>query len=67
MHIIIYIIVLMVVILIIEGQTGGNRYSNKGGGSNYICLPNDPDICTIFPHIINIYSISDQNRVSEIS
>jgi hypothetical protein len=33
----------MVVILIIEGQTGGNRYSNKGGGSNYICLPNDPD------------------------
>ena len=33
----------MVVILIIEGQAGGNLYTNKGGGSNYLCLPNDPD------------------------
>jgi hypothetical protein len=29
--------------LIIEGQAGGNHYKNKGGGSNYLCLPNDPD------------------------
>jgi len=29
--------------LIIVGQAGGNHYSNKGGGSNYLCLPNDPD------------------------
>jgi hypothetical protein len=29
--------------LIIEGQAGGNNHSNKGGGSNYLCLPNDPD------------------------
>ena len=33
----------MMVILIIVGQAGGNYYSNKGGGSNYLCLPNDPD------------------------
>jgi hypothetical protein len=29
--------------LIIVGQAGGNYYTNKGGGSNYLCLPNDPD------------------------
>jgi hypothetical protein len=34
---------LIFVILIILGQAGGNQYSNKGGGSNYLCLPNDPD------------------------
>jgi hypothetical protein len=33
----------MMVILIIVGQAGGNQYTNKGGGSNYLCLPNDPD------------------------
>ena len=33
----------MVVMLIIVGQAGGNLYTNKGGGSNYLCLPNDPD------------------------
>jgi hypothetical protein len=38
-----YTIVLMVVMLIIVGQAGGNKYSNTGGGSNYLCLPNDPD------------------------
>ena len=37
------LIVLMMVMLIILGQTGGNKQSNKGGGSNYLCLPNDPD------------------------
>ncbi|CAG2240213.1 unnamed protein product [Mytilus edulis] len=26
-----------------HGQVGGNYYSNKGGGSNYLCLPNDPE------------------------
>jgi hypothetical protein len=41
--IIIYVIVLMMTMLIIEGQAGGNHYKNKGGGSNYLCLPNDPD------------------------
>ena len=25
------------------GQAEGNHFSNKGGGSNYLCLPNDPD------------------------
>jgi len=38
-----YIIVLMMVMVILEGQAGGNQYNNKGGGSNYLCLPNDPD------------------------
>ena len=23
--------------------TGGNQHNYKGGGSNYLCLPNDPD------------------------
>ena len=36
-----HIIVLMVAILVIAGQAGGNYYTNKGGGSNYLCLPND--------------------------
>jgi len=43
MYIIIYIIVLMMGMLIIVGQAGGNLHTNKGGGSNYLCLPNDPD------------------------
>ncbi|CAC5422218.1 unnamed protein product [Mytilus coruscus] len=25
------------------GQAGGNLYTNKGGGSNYLCLPSDPE------------------------
>ena len=29
--------------LLVLGQVGGNYYNNKGGGSNYLCLPNDPD------------------------
>jgi hypothetical protein len=29
--------------LLVLGQAGGNYYTNKGGGSNYLCLPNDPD------------------------
>lgn len=29
--------------LFILGQVGGNSYSNKGGGVNYLCLPNDPE------------------------
>ena len=33
----------MLVMLTISGQAGGNLYTNKGGGSNYLCLPNDPD------------------------
>ena len=41
--IIIYGIVQMMAMLIIEGQAGGNNQVNKGGGSNYLCLPNDPD------------------------
>ena len=41
--IIIYGIVQMMAMLIIEGQAGLNGYNNKWGGSNYLCLPNDPD------------------------
>ena len=32
-------IVLMMVMLIIVGQSGGNYFTNKGGDSNYLCLP----------------------------
>ena len=31
------------ILMLLLGQAGGNYYSNKGGGSNYLCLPNDPD------------------------
>ncbi|VDI27207.1 Hypothetical predicted protein [Mytilus galloprovincialis] len=30
--------------MIYTGQVGGNAYSHKGGGVNYLCLPNDPEI-----------------------
>ncbi|VDI27281.1 Hypothetical predicted protein [Mytilus galloprovincialis] len=29
--------------IIYTGQVGGNLYTNKGGGVNYLCLPNDPE------------------------
>ena len=37
------IIVSMIGVLLLLGQVGGNEHMNKGGGSNYLCLPNDPD------------------------
>ena len=33
----------MMAMLIITGQAGGSHYTSKGGGSEYLCLPNDPD------------------------
>ena len=38
-----FIIVSMMGMLLLVGQVGGNEHPNKGGGSNYLCLPNDPD------------------------
>ncbi|VDI09124.1 Hypothetical predicted protein [Mytilus galloprovincialis] len=29
--------------LVYTGQAGGNYYDHKGGGVNYLCLPNDPE------------------------
>ncbi|XP_052066717.1 short-chain collagen C4-like [Mytilus californianus] len=29
--------------IVYSGQVGGNQYSYKGGGVNYLCLPNDPE------------------------
>ncbi|XP_052091334.1 uncharacterized protein LOC127728132 [Mytilus californianus] len=29
--------------LVYTGQAGGNHYMAKGGGVNYLCLPNDPE------------------------
>ncbi|CAG2245119.1 CES2 [Mytilus edulis] len=29
--------------IVYTGQAGGNLYTNKGGGSNYLCLPSDPE------------------------
>jgi len=29
--------------IIIVGQAVGTHYNDKGGGTNYLCLPNDPD------------------------
>ncbi|XP_052066715.1 uncharacterized protein LOC127706249 [Mytilus californianus] len=30
-------------VIVYTGQVGGNAYNNKGGGVNYLCLPNDPE------------------------
>ncbi|VDI53192.1 Hypothetical predicted protein [Mytilus galloprovincialis] len=30
--------------LVYTGQAGGNYFQNKGGGINYLCLPNDPEV-----------------------
>jgi len=37
------IILIMMAMLIITGQAGGGHYNSKGGGNEYLCLPNDPD------------------------
>ncbi|VDI45170.1 Hypothetical predicted protein [Mytilus galloprovincialis] len=29
--------------MVYTGQVGGNHYSHKGGGVNYLCLPNNPE------------------------
>ncbi|CAG2218568.1 unnamed protein product [Mytilus edulis] len=29
--------------IVYRGQVGGNNYLTKGGGVNYLCLPNDPE------------------------
>ena len=29
--------------LVYSGRAGGSRWSHKGGGANYLCLPDDPD------------------------
>ena len=29
--------------LVYEGRAGGTLYSHKGGGANYLCLPEDPE------------------------
>ena len=33
----------LVVLSIFTCQSGGSFYTNKRGGSNYLCLPNDSD------------------------
>jgi hypothetical protein len=47
---IIYVVVLMMPMLILEDQAGGKHYTNKWGGSNYFCLPNDPDNGKPYPY-----------------
>ena len=32
--------------LVYAGVAGGTRYNEKGGGSNYICMPQDPEYST---------------------
>ena len=29
--------------LLYSGRAGGSPHEHKGGGANYLCLPNDPD------------------------
>lgn len=36
--------------MIVLGQAGGNHPLHKGGGSNYLCLPNDPENGQFQPH-----------------
>lgn len=33
----------MYIYFCILGQVGGNQHTSKGGGVNYLCLPNDPE------------------------
>ena len=35
--------------LLYSGLTGGSYYSHKGGGSNYLCMPKNPQYSTYAP------------------
>ena len=35
--------------LLYSGTTGGSRFNAEGGGSNYLCLPGDPDYLAFTP------------------
>jgi len=56
----------MMIMLIIVGQAGGNSHANKGGGSNYLCLPNDPDNNKpySYPNDVLYGSEYDQSKLS---
>ena len=43
--------------LVYEGVVAGTHYSQKGGGSNYICLPEDPEYSSTFRGGFQGYSI----------
>ena len=71
MYISIYISVLIMSILIIVGQAGGNYYNNKGGGSNYLCLPNDPDNGNLYSYANDVlhgaeYQVDGSSKPSEL-
>jgi hypothetical protein len=59
----------MILMLIILGQAGGNEHSNKGGGTNYLCLPNDPDngeknnIVILFLNILIIIHLNTKSII----
>ena len=33
--------------LVYAGRAAGSHYAHKGGGANYLCLPNDPSYLTV--------------------
>ena len=36
-------LLIFVLTKVFSGQAGANLYANKGGGTNYLCLPSDPE------------------------
>ncbi|XP_063439982.1 short-chain collagen C4-like [Mytilus trossulus] len=40
--------------IVYTGQAGGNYYTNKGGGSNYLCLPSNPENGKAYSYANNI-------------
>ena len=37
--------------LLYAGRAGGSKWSNTGGGANYICMPDDPDYLAFQPGV----------------
>ncbi|XP_063439981.1 uncharacterized protein LOC134721136 [Mytilus trossulus] len=38
--------------IVYTGQAGGNQNNNRGGGSNYLCLPSDPENGKAYTHML---------------
>ncbi|CAG2211554.1 unnamed protein product [Mytilus edulis] len=58
--------------IVYAGQAGGNYYTNKGGGSNYLCLPSDPENGKEYSYANNVlygaeYQIDSSTKPSGLS
>ena len=39
--------------LVYAGRAAGAHYTHQGGGSNYLCLPDDPEFLEVTPGLQN--------------